>query len=1006
MLLKLQYCILIFVTCLFCDPVCFCQVIENRFVHYTPKDGLPDGVVTDIKQDSAGYLWIATANGIARFDGHDFKIFRLLPHDTTSICENFITSIYIDSGNRLWFTSFNWLYLYHADGEWFERFQMEGYDLLRIAGEEKGRLILVFRFRGLYKFDIRQKKLYAFDRKRLPNCSTSFYGYFRDDSGYEWIKTSYRLTCYDPVSDEAVRVFGEVGLPIILSDSEMLCAGGGLLLINRKTRAVKQFQADSANSNSLPDNGTNCLYRLNDSSVLVGTCNGLSVFNRKRETFYNIQHCITNQASLSEVNNIINCIFRDREGIIWVGSQHLEKYDFKNYAVQMTPVHMKEQGRKLFGEYGELYRCDDGRFLLGGYRGMGLYDPVSGILTKVDNANLQRPSPNEYRMITAIQDDGHGNIWCTNWPHFSCFGLKGNKVVNMHVYTYPFRFRYGDMKLDNKGHLLTGTLNKGVLLFNIADSSFTIYDSTFQSPAGQFDWRALAVLGSKDGSIWVGTRQGINRIYKNGIDIKHYALNASGAASFTDYAVADIEEDMQGQPWFICDAGLGKINPATDSLSFFGIREGLPTNNYSKICMDEAGNLWAVSKLGILRMNTRTYQSQLYAEPEGFPVPDEIRDIHYSKYSKKLYMLTEYAIYEVDPQSNHYLSPVPTALITGFKVFEKEKSFGVNDKITLNYNENFISISFAALLFHSNEQIKYAYKLDGVDTGWVYCNFRRSASYSDLAPGHYTFNVKAQSPEGTWSNGPTVLQIVIVPPYWQTWWFESLEVILLIAMIIWIGQLYIARRLAEQKIEFEKQNAVSAERNRIAADMHDELGSGLTSIRFLSELASRKLNNDITARSEIEKIESSSARLSENLREIIWTMNTRFDKLEDFIVYVRTYAVEYFDESPIRFSFRSPDTIPEITLNGELRRNVFLCIKEALNNIVKHARCTEASLTFTCSENVMTMEIKDNGIGLNLAEGSRTGNGLNTMNERLKKSGSRLEIEVNGGTLLRFIVRI
>jgi len=287
----------------------------------------------------------------------------------------------------------------------------------------------------------------------------------------------------------------------------------------------------------------------------------------------------------------------------------------------------------------------------------------------------------------------------------------------------------------------------------------------------------------------------------------------------------------------------------------------------------------------------------------------------------------------------------------------------------------------------------------------VYCNYNRKASYTNLAPGHYTFSVKAQSPQGVW-NAPTLLSIIIKPPYWQTWWFYVLESLLVVAGVIWITRLYTARKLAKQKIEIEKILAVSNERTRIASDLHDELGAGLTFIRMLSEIAGSKMKNDANAEPEIEKIERSATNLSENLREIIWTMNTQFDKLDDFIFYLRSYAVEYFDDSPIVFQFHAPDIVPEITLSGELRRNIFLCIKEALNNIIKHSGATEASLTFNVIENILFAEIKDNGIGINTTQANKFGNGLNTMKERLGKFGSDLKIEVNHGTKLVFNINI
>lgn len=310
--------------------------------------------------------------------------------------------------------------------------------------------------------------------------------------------------------------------------------------------------------------------------------------------------------------------------------------------------------------------------------------------------------------------------------------------------------------------------------------------------------------------------------------------------------------------------------------------------------------------------------------------------------------------------------------------------------------------------------------MEGIDKDWVYCNYERDAPYTHLPPGHYVFKVKAQSPDGVWNNTPTLLAIIISPPFWQTWWFYLADALAAITLVFFTVRVYTERKLglqrielAHQKIEIEKLHAVSKERMRIASDMHDDIGAGLTSIRLLSEVANMKAGKDSPIKSEIEKIVKSAGSFSDNLREIIWTMNTRYDKLEDFIIYVRSYAVEFFDDSPIKFLFNSPVSIPEITMPGELRRNLFLCIKEALHNIVKHAYATEASLTFNVVENpdrtgqvMLYTEIRDNGKGINTNQINKFGNGLNTMKERLNRLGSYLEIEVNNGTKLVFKINI
>jgi len=212
--------------------------------------------------------------------------------------------------------------------------------------------------------------------------------------------------------------------------------------------------------------------------------------------------------------------------------------------------------------------------------------------------------------------------------------------------------------------------------------------------------------------------------------------------------------------------------------------------------------------------------------------------------------------------------------------------------------------------------------------------------------------------------------------------------------------------LTKQKIAFDQLQAVYNERIRIASDMHDDLGSGLTTIKLLSEIINMKIGDGNIAKSESEKLVVSVSDLSESLREIIWTMNMKHDRLEDFIIHLRSYSVPYFDGTAITFHFNRPTVIPEIIMHGELRRNVFLCIKEALNNIIKHSGATEASLTFDIVGSKLITEIKDNGVGINVTSANRYGNGLSNMKARLNKFESDLEIEVNNGTKLVFRVTI
>lgn len=1006
--MRLQHYIIIVVAGCFLQHAVFCQSIDDQLTRYTTKDGLPDGLINCIQQDNSGFLWLGTSNGLARFDGRNFKIYRYNSSDTISLRTNIIGSLFIDHRGRLWALSYPWLHLYHPETECFEHFNINGFTtghLVKICAEENDQLIFAGS-KSLYKFDMKQKKFASYHEDLKPSL---YLDYIKDEDGIEWMTTRTGLMRYDPKTkinffiDSAIQHnkngLATVSYLFLLPDGYMLAAtrNWGILLVNRKKNTIKQFFPYNNNQDVFRD-----MYKCNDSTFLVMSDSGVFVFNWREGSFTGFMPkvCITTLRDIKAV------VFYDREGIVWVGGKYLEKYDVKDFKIRIVPCNEKDP--EPFDRYNNLYKCNNGTILLGGNSVIAIFDSLRRLVAKIHNEVLDSGFTPYGKIINNFREDGKGNIWCSARPDLACFSIKNNSINNVKKYHSPRNFsEISDLMPDSKGGILLATHGKGFARFDTTKKTFTFFDTRSVAPSRITDLYTTSICIDHNGCTWIGTAGGMNKIEKDGITVMQFKQNKNNSASNVDWYVTDIKEDKHGIIWFTTrEYGIGRLNPLNDSVTFLSTGQGLPTCYFSNLDIDDGNNLWALSAMGILKLNTTTLHSDLYTEEEGFPPPDNIRYMHYCKYTGSLYLLTPGAIFEIDTRKNidHHIK-IPETSITEFSVFNKEKPIFGRKDINLNYNENFINIQFACLLFHNVKQIKYAYKMDGIDKDWVYCNFKRNASYTNLPPGHYNFMVKAQGPEGAW-NKPTVLSLIITPPYWQSWWFYMAEVIFGIAIVIWVVKLYTKGKLATQKSEFEKLRAVSDERTRIAAEMHDELGSGLTSIRMLSEIANGKINHNITPKHEIEKIESSASHLSENLREIIWTMNTRFDKLDDFIVYVRSYAAEYFDDSSIFFQFNIPEIIPDITLNGELRRNIFLCIKEALHNIMKHSLATKADLTFNFIGKTLIIEIKDNGVGIDFTQNNKFGSGLSNMKERLSKFGSGLEINVNGGTKLVFKINI
>jgi signal transduction histidine kinase len=320
--------------------------------------------------------------------------------------------------------------------------------------------------------------------------------------------------------------------------------------------------------------------------------------------------------------------------------------------------------------------------------------------------------------------------------------------------------------------------------------------------------------------------------------------------------------------------------------------------------------------------------------------------------------------------------------------------------IEFPYFKNALSFKFGTLDYLRSKGYRFSWKLEKADKDWVIPSDNRSSvSYSTLLPGSYTFFVKSSSPEGIMNNDPAKFSFRILPPWWQTWWFRTLIIFICIVIIYWIFNLRTQKLLALQRIEIEKNLALEGERSRIARDMHDDLGSGLSAIHLLSnylkENVEHKYPEFIT---EINKIIQSSGDLNQSVREIIWTINTKDDTLHSLVMFVIKYCNELNEKTKTNIEVNAPDPIPNFQITGDQRKHLFLCVKESINNALKHSKATAIEISFSLTnQNNMSIHIIDNGIGFDAdkSENLKQGNGLINIKQRMKEIGGNVDISSN-----------
>jgi signal transduction histidine kinase len=301
------------------------------------------------------------------------------------------------------------------------------------------------------------------------------------------------------------------------------------------------------------------------------------------------------------------------------------------------------------------------------------------------------------------------------------------------------------------------------------------------------------------------------------------------------------------------------------------------------------------------------------------------------------------------------------------------------------------------LSFQVPEKNRFKYKLTGVDPGWVDAGTRRVAYYNNIRPGAYTFQVQGCNSDGVWNALGATVKFTFEPHYWQTWWFKSFTFLFSVGLIAFLVRYLTQRRLQHKLLALEKERAVADERARIAQDMHDDLGARLTEIMFLSGVAARSKDGGPDIKSHVSNIGHAARDLVQNLDAIVWAVDPMSDDLESLASYFHDHASRFLDGAGIRGRFRIQTGLPAQGVSSKVRHELFLILKETLNNIAKHAECSEVEFELCLRANRLFIQIADNGKGFATGAGDVFSKGLRNMVERAGRIGGQLNIESEPG---------
>ena len=432
--------------------------------------------------------------------------------------------------------------------------------------------------------------------------------------------------------------------------------------------------------------------------------------------------------------------------------------------------------------------------------------------------------------------------------------------------------------------------------------------------------------------------------------------------------------------------GLTKFNTSTNSLQNFSLAQGLSSAVVYGILEDKKSNLWLSTDDGIFLFNTATERFTQFGIEDGVQSLEFSGGAYFEDSDGMMYFGGINGFNYFHPDSitiNQYL---PAIVISNIKVMDVRIK-GEPNELILSHDQNFISIEFSALDFSIPKQNKYSYILEGFQDSWISTDgSRRTATYTNLPSGEFTFLVKGSNEDGIWNETPALIKIIISPPFWQTWWFSTLVIIIVAFFIYYFGTIRVKSQLDIEKLKL-----------KIASDLHDNIGAGLTEISILSEVAERSEGHSSTiVKKDLQKISETARQLVDSMSDIVWVVNPQRDSLHDLIVKLKDSYNEFFSSIGISFQVNNIEKGEDIKLPMEYKQNLLLLFKEAINNAIKHSGCKKLVLEAFYKNDIIEIILIDDGAGFDLNK-VKFGNGIRNMENRANKIKGNLSWKTESG---------
>lgn len=804
----------------------FGQKVDMRFKYITLREGLSEGCINKMIQDKEGFIWIATHDGLNKYDGYTFKVYKPDAKDKNSLYSNQIKTVYEDKAGYIWVgTAGGGLSRFDKKTEQFKTYlnnpsdptSLAYNDVFAIFEDSKGRLWVGTFGGGLNMLDRKTDKFKRYINN--PSNPRSLSGnairaIVEDKQKNIWIgvdgggldfynETTDDFTAYKHIPNDPTSLTNDIMMNIEIDVDGNFWIGtydGGLNKFNPITKKVEQFHHDPNNPNSLSHETVWSVFQNTDRTMWLATRGGgLCIYNPVTKKFTTYSYNKNNQYGIN--SDKILSILKDRSGLIWIGSENngINIYDEKSRKFLLNKNEIGNSNSLSNDNVMAMKQSGDVLWIATRGGSLNSMNMKTGSISKYHAASSSKYDFNNLLSIEFAPDnklwlgtDGNGLFYfdpqsgkSEYYRHDDAF--KGNQISNNAI---------TGLSYSNDNELWMTTWGGGINKFNVKTKQFTYIpiDDAFMKNVG---W---CLFKDKMGILWIGTNgRGLLKINPNTGEKKYYENQRGNTASLSNNVVMYVTETSDGNLWVgTGGGGLNKFDRKTEKFTSYSKKDGFPNDMIQGVIEDGKHKLWVSTANGLARFNPETKEIINYFEENGLQGNAFNERSCYINKDGKIFFGGQKGLTSFFPQTAGSETIIPPVVISDFKIagisvrvndtingqVVLHKPIYLTDTLEISYKQNVFSFEFAALDYVAPGKNRFQYKMEGFDDEWISADAnQRFATYTNLPGGKYIFRVRAANSEGIWNDKGVSLMIIVVPPFYKTTWFYSLMAVILVISI-------------------------------------------------------------------------------------------------------------------------------------------------------------------------------------------------------------------------------